>query len=77
VTFLIFLGCVVGYLVIGAVYARTQAVAIDSRIEYDYRRDEERRKAVGIRVSGWPVMIFVDFVRGRRTHGRRCRSVPA
>ncbi|HZZ47044.1 MAG TPA: hypothetical protein VFE65_09185 [Pseudonocardia sp.] len=63
-TFLIFLGCVIGYLALGAAYVRTQAVAIDRRVEYHHSRDKETRRAIGIRVLGWPVMMFVDFVRG-------------
>lgn len=74
--FLLVLASIVGYLTVGALYARSQAVAQYERLRAKHRRTTQFKDLVdewtqrdiipvlGARVAFWPFLIPFDAVRG-------------
>jgi hypothetical protein len=68
-TTLVVLGCIVGYVLVGAVYARSQAVPAYKRARKGWGYDEDtRRESVTVqllwRTIAWPYALIFDAIRG-------------
>lgn len=68
ITFLTVLGIVLGHLVIGAVYARSQSVRLYQAAKDEWRYEDMARESLGWmiawRVAFWPLAITLDGIRG-------------
>lgn len=68
IEFLTGLGIVLGYLVVGAIYARSQSVRLYRAAKDEWRYEDIAREwlawMIAWRVAFWPVAITLDVIRG-------------